>query len=55
MSLPIFLFGITADFKPKNVGIIVRTTAQGKNQEILTEEFNSLMKMTVGDWDNIKK
>ena len=31
-------------FKPKNVGIIVRTTAQGKNQEILSEEFNKLLK-----------
>tara|TARA_B100000029_G_scaffold483531_1_gene534781 strand:- start:62 stop:1576 length:1515 start_codon:yes stop_codon:yes gene_type:complete len=35
---------IIEEFKPKNIGIIVRTTAQGKNQEILIEEFQSLMK-----------
>ncbi len=35
---------IITEFKPKNVGIIVRTTAQGKNQEVLSEEFESLMK-----------
>ena len=35
---------IIEEFKPKNVGIIVRTTAQGKNQEILIEEFESLVK-----------
>ena len=35
---------IIAEFKPKNIGIIVRTTAQGKNQETLIEEFEVLMK-----------
>jgi ribonuclease G len=35
---------IIEEFKPKNIGIIVRTTAQGKNQEILKEEFEALMK-----------
>ena len=35
---------IIEEIKPKNIGIIVRTTAQGKNQEILHEEFESLMK-----------
>ena len=35
---------IITEFKPKNIGIIVRTTAQGKNQEVLAEEFESLMK-----------
>ncbi len=35
---------IIEDIKPKNIGIIVRTTAQGKNQDILSEEFESLMK-----------
>tara|TARA_B100000614_G_scaffold80801_1_gene72263 strand:- start:12480 stop:13988 length:1509 start_codon:yes stop_codon:yes gene_type:complete len=35
---------IIEDIKPKNIGIIVRTTAQGKNQDILAEEFESLMK-----------
>jgi len=31
-------------FKPKNIGIIIRTTAQGKNEEILREEFEALNK-----------
>ena len=35
---------IIAEFKPKTIGIIVRTTAQGKNQETLIEEFEALMK-----------
>ena len=35
---------IIEEFKPKNVGVIVRTTAQGKNQEILVDEFNVLLK-----------
>ena len=35
---------IIEEFKPKNIGIIVRTTAQGKNQELLIEEFEALMK-----------
>ena len=34
---------IIESFKPKNVGIIIRTTAQGKNQEILSDEFEKLM------------
>ena len=35
---------IIESFKPKNVGVIIRTTAQGKNQEILSDEFNELFK-----------
>ena len=35
---------IIEQIKPKNVGVIIRTTAQGKNQENLTDEFNELMK-----------
>ncbi|MFL2988229.1 S1 RNA-binding domain-containing protein [bacterium] len=31
-------------FKPKNAGIIIRTTAQGKNEDILKEEFDTLNK-----------
>lgn len=34
---------IIEEFKPKNIGIIIRTTAQGKNQEILIDEFETLM------------
>ena len=35
-------------FKPKNTGVIIRTTAQGKNEEILKEEFDTLYKQ----WKN---
>ena len=35
---------IIESFKPKNVGVIIRTTAQGKNQEILSDEFEKLIK-----------
>ncbi len=31
-------------FKLKNVGVIIRTTAQGKNEELLKEEFDTLNK-----------
>ena len=34
---------IIEDIKPKNIGIIVRTTAQGKNQDILSEEFETVI------------
>ena len=39
---------IIESFKPKNIGVIIRTTAQGKNQEILSDEFNKLLKQ----WKN---
>ena len=35
---------IIESFKPKKMGVIIRTTAQGKNQEILNDEFNKLLK-----------
>ena len=35
---------IIESFRLKNIGVIVRTTAQGKNQEILADEFESLIK-----------
>ena len=34
---------IIESFKPNNMGVIIRTTAQGKNQELLNEEFDSLL------------
>ena len=39
-------------FKPKNAGIIIRTTAQGKNEDILKEEFETLNKQWI---DCLKK
>jgi len=33
---------IIDSFKPKNMGVIVRTTAQGKNEDILSDEFKKL-------------
>ena len=39
-------------FKPKDFGVIIRTTAQGKNEEILKEELDTL----TNQWKNcIKK
>ena len=35
-------------FKLKNIGVIIRTTAQGKNEEVLKEEFDTLSKQ----WKN---
>jgi len=34
---------IIESFKPNNIGVIIRTTAQGKNQELLSEEFDALL------------
>ncbi len=48
---------IIESFKPNNIGVIIRTTAQGKNQELLNEEFESLLqkwKVCIGKSKNKK-
>ena len=35
-------------FKPKDFGVIIRTTAQGKNEEVLKEELDTL----TNQWKN---